>query len=126
MNDTDTSQSSMPVTELNHQSTELSGFEELHDRVIDALKQIFDPEIPVNIYDLGLIYTVNIDAEAKVDIEMTLTAPGCPVAQTFPGMIESQVNMVEGVGDTHVEVVWDPPWTQDRMTEAARLELGFF
>ena len=98
----------------------------LHEGAVEACRSVFDPEIPVNIYDLGLIYTVDIDPEAKVAIEMTLTAPGCPVAQTFPGMIESEVYQVEGVVDTHVEVVWDPPWTQDRMTEAAKLELGFF
>lgn len=112
--------------EFNHHSLELSGFDELHDRVILALREIYDPEIPVNIYDLGLIYRVDIDAQANIDIDMTLTAPGCPVAQTFPGMIESEINKLDGVNDTHVEVVWDPPWTQDRMTEAARLELGFF
>ena len=110
----------------NHSCGHLCGHDELHDKVIEALKQIYDPEIPVNIYDLGLIYRVDIDEDAMVEIEMTLTAPGCPVAQTFPGMIESEVNQVEGVKDSHVEVVWDPPWTQDRMTEAARLELGFF
>ena len=114
------------VSELNHQTFELSGFNDLHDDVIVALRDIYDPEIPVNIYDLGLIYRVDIDAQANVDIDMTLTAPGCPVAQTFPGMIESEINKLAGVTDTHVEVVWDPPWTQDRMTEAARLELGFF
>ncbi|MFT5110842.1 MAG: FeS assembly SUF system protein [Parasphingorhabdus sp.] len=116
----------LSVEDINHQSTELSGFDELHDHVIAALKEIFDPEIPVNIYDLGLIYTVNIDPEANVAIDLTLTAPGCPVAQTFPATIEGEVNSVEGVNETHVELVWDPPWTPDRMTEAAKLELGFF
>lgn len=100
--------------------------EALKEEIIAALKQVFDPEIPVNIYDLGLIYDVIIDDEANVDVKMTLTTPGCPVAQTFPGTVETAVNKVEGVNDCLVELVWDPPWTQERMTEAARLELGLF
>ena len=116
----------MVVEEFNHQFTDVSGFDELHGQVIEELKEIFDPEIPVNIYDLGLIYSVNIDPDANVSIEMTLTAPGCPVAQTFPGTVEAEVNKVDGVKDTHVELIWDPPWTPERMTEAAKLELGFF
>jgi FeS assembly SUF system protein len=111
---------------FNHRSSELGGHEALHEKVVEALKEIYDPEIPVNIYDLGLVYSINIDPQANVSIEMTLTAPGCPVAQTFPGTVEAEVNKVDGVADTTVELVWDPPWTQDRMTEAARLELGFF
>ncbi len=112
--------------QFNHGSTELSGFDALHEKVVEALKEIYDPEIPVNIYDLGLVYTINIDPDANVFIEMTLTAPGCPVAQTFPGTVEAEVNQVGGVASTRVELVWDPPWTPERMTEAARLELGFF
>lgn len=96
------------------------------ERIILALKGVFDPEIPVNIYDLGLIYSVDINSEGHVDVQMTLTTPGCPVAQTFPGTVEQAVNQVEGVQDCTVELVWEPPWTQDRMTEAARLELGIF
>ena len=99
--------------------------EQLKENVILALKQVFDPEIPVNIYDLGLIYDIAIK-EGHVHIQMTLTSPGCPVAQTFPGTVEQAVNQVEGVNDCTVELVWDPPWTQERMSEAARLELGFF
>lgn len=98
----------------------------IHEQVIAALKTVFDPEIPVNIYDLGLIYEVTVGAHDDIEIKMTLTSPGCPVAQTFPGTVEQAVNQVEGVHDCTVELVWDPPWTQDRMTEAARLELGFF
>lgn len=94
--------------------------------VIERLKQIFDPEIPVNIYDLGLIYNVDIDDNATAFIDMTLTAPGCPVAQTFPGTVENAVKEVTGISDARVELVWDPPWTMDRMTEAAKLELGMF
>ena len=126
MNEIPASEAGMPVSQFNHHSTELSGHEALHEKVVEALKEIYDPEIPVNIYDLGLVYSINIDPEAHVAIEMTLTAPGCPVAQTFPGTVEGEVNKVEGVADTSVELVWDPPWTQERMTEAARLELGFF
>lgn len=100
---------------------------ELKEAVITALKTVFDPEIPVNIYDLGLIYDVIIDEETfHVDIKMTLTSPGCPVAQTFPGTVEQTVLQVEGVAECTVELVWDPPWTQERMSEAARLELGMF
>lgn len=100
--------------------------EALKEAVIAGLKTVFDPEIPVNIYDLGLIYDVSINEEHHVNIQMTLTTPGCPVAQTFPGTVEQAVNQVEGVNDCTVELVWDPPWTQDRMTEVARLELGIF
>ncbi len=100
--------------------------EELNDAVIAALKTVFDPEIPVNIYDLGLIYDIKVDEKQHVAIQMTLTSPGCPVAQTFPGTVEKAVNEVEGVTDCSVELVWEPPWTQDRMTEAAKLELGMF
>ncbi|ASQ46665.1 SUF system Fe-S cluster assembly protein [Legionella clemsonensis] len=100
--------------------------EALKETVIAALKTVFDPEIPVNIYDLGLIYDITINEEQHVHIQMTLTTPGCPVAQTFPGTVEQTVNQVEGVNDCTVELVWEPPWTQERMTEAARLELGIF
>lgn len=98
----------------------------IREQVIAALKTVFDPEIPVNIYDLGLIYEVAVQENNDIQIQMTLTSPGCPVAQTFPGTVEQAVNQVEGVNDCTVELVWDPPWTQERMTEAARLELGFF
>ena len=98
----------------------------LKEAVILALKTVFDPEIPVNIYDLGLIYDVAVDAENHINIQMTLTSPGCPVAQTFPGTVEQAVNKVEGVSDCTVELVWEPTWTQERMSEAARLELGIF
>lgn len=98
---------------------------ELEVAVIDTLRTIFDPEIPVNIYDLGLIYGLALDRDtAHVDIQMTLTAPGCPVAQTFPGEVERRVMEVPGVQSAKVELVWDPPWTRDRMTEAAKLNLG--
>jgi FeS assembly SUF system protein len=98
----------------------------LKTAVIEALRNVYDPEIPVNIYDLGLIYKLNLDEQGRVDIEMTLTAPGCPVAQTFPGTVEQRVKEVPGVTDAHVEIVWDPPWDQDRMSEVARLQLGMY
>lgn len=96
----------------------------LKRQVIAALRTIFDPELPVNIYDLGLIYGLDIDAAGGVDIRMTLTAPGCPVAQSFPAQVEQTVAEVKGVTRAHVEIVWDPPWEPSRMTEAARLQLG--
>lgn len=99
----------------------------LEQRLVEAMRTIYDPEIPVNIYDLGLIYHIDAnEAEGVVYVEMTLTAPGCPVAQTFPGMVESRLQEVPGVEEVTVKLVWDPPWTQDRMSEAARLQLGMF
>jgi FeS assembly SUF system protein len=96
----------------------------LGENIVDALRGVFDPEIPVNIYDLGLIYKVDISDNGTVNIEMTLTAPGCPVAETFPGIVEQTVESVDGVTEAHVELVWDPPWTMEKMSEEARLELG--
>ena len=96
----------------------------LRERVIAALREVYDPELPVNIYDLGLIYGLEVDPQGSVAIRMTLTAPGCPVAQSFPGFVEHAVRKVEGVTAARVELVWDPPWCQDQMSEAARLELG--
>ena len=96
----------------------------LEENVVQALKRIYDPEIPVNIYDLGLIYGVDVDADNRVHVNMTLTSPGCPVAQTFPGMVECAVREVEGVKEACVELVWDPPWSKEKMSEAALFELG--
>jgi FeS assembly SUF system protein len=96
----------------------------LHAEIIAALKEVYDPEIPVNIYDLGLIYDVKIDDKGNVDVDMTLTTPGCPVAVTFPGIVERAVCEVDTVNSCTVELVWDPPWTQECMTEAAKLQLG--
>jgi FeS assembly SUF system protein len=97
---------------------------QLRENVIAALRTIFDPEIPVNIYDLGLIYVLDVDEEAKVSIRMTLTAPACPVAETFPGTVESRLYSVPGVSEVRVELVWDPPWTRDKLSEEAKLRLG--
>ncbi len=95
------------------------------DQVIEVLKTIFDPEIPVDIYELGLIYEVKISAEGKVDIDMTLTSPNCPVAESLPKEVEDKVAEMEGVESAKVQIVFDPPWTQDMMSEAAKLECGF-
>jgi len=96
----------------------------LETQIITALRSVYDPEIPVNIYDLGLIYDIRIDEDKHVHIDMTLTAPGCPVAGTFPGTVAEKVREVPEITDVSVELVWEPAWTQDRMSEAAKLELG--
>ncbi|QNO28300.1 SUF system Fe-S cluster assembly protein [Sphingopyxis sp. OPL5] len=96
---------------------------DLYEAVVNALKDIFDPEIPVNIYDLGLIYNVEID-EGHVVVTMTLTTPHCPVAESMPAEVELRVGAVPGVGDAEVNLVWDPPWSPDNMSDEARLELG--
>lgn len=97
----------------------------LKGAVIEALREVYDPEIPVNIYDLGLIYRLDVDeATGKVDIDMTLTAPACPVAESLPPYVRERVENLEGVHEVRLELVWDPPWSQDRMSEAAKLELG--
>jgi FeS assembly SUF system protein len=93
--------------------------------IIEALRGIYDPEIPVSIYDMGLIYEIRIAAGGAVEIDMTLTAPGCPVAVSLPIEVEEKVRKVRGVRDVVVEIVWDPPWTPDRMSEEAKLELGW-
>jgi FeS assembly SUF system protein len=98
--------------------------EALGERIIEALKTVYDPEIPVNIYELGLIYKIDVEDDNTVKIEMTLTSPGCPVAGSLPGEVEEKVRAVEGVKDAEVEVVWDPPWNPSMMTEEAQLELG--
>jgi len=92
--------------------------------VIDALHTVFDPEIPVNIYELGLIYDVTVDAQARVHVTMTLTSPACPSAQQLPVEVREKVQAIPGVRQANVEVVWDPPWTMDQMSDVARLQLG--
>ena len=96
----------------------------LRERVIDVLRTCYDPEIPVNIYELGLIYDVLVDDRGQVDIKMTLTSPACPVAGSLPGEVEIKVQALDGVVRTRVELGWDPPWDQDRMSDAAKLTLG--
>jgi FeS assembly SUF system protein len=99
--------------------------EELKEKVIEAIKTVYDPEIPVNIFDLGLIYEINVFPVNNIYIQMTLTSPACPSAQEIPGWVEEKVKAVEGVNEVTVELTFDPPYTQDMMSEAARLELGF-
>jgi len=97
---------------------------ELEDAVIEALRGVQDPEIPLNIYDLGLIYRLEVNPGGEVAIDMTLTAPACPVAGSMPGQVKAAVEAVPGVNAAQVELVWQPPWTQDRLSDAAKLELG--
>jgi FeS assembly SUF system protein len=98
----------------------------LRPHVIEALSKVFDPEMPVNVYDLGLVYEVIVDAAAAVGIRMTLTAPACPAAQFLPEQVKNAVQAVPGVADVKVDVVWEPPWSRERMSEAAKLQLGMF
>ena len=98
--------------------------DEIAPKVIEAMKTVYDPEIPVNIYEMGLIYDVLVDAAGKVGVKMTLTAPACPAAQSLPVEVRDKARSIEGVSDAKVEVVWDPPWTKDRMSDAAKLQLG--
>lgn len=100
--------------------------EHLRERIIDAMKTVYDPEIPVNIYDLGMVYEIEVRPDRSALVTMTLTSPACPVAGTLPGEVEEKLIEVEGVRGGKVELVWDPPWTPDRMSEAAKLELGMF
>lgn len=99
--------------------------EELKEKVIEKIKEIFDPEIPVNIWDLGLIYEVNVLPINNVQVVMTLTAPSCPAAQSLPHEVDQKIRTIEGVNDVYVEITWTPAWTKDRMSEVAKLELGF-
>jgi FeS assembly SUF system protein len=98
----------------------------LEPKVIDAISSVYDPEIPVNIWELGLVYELRVERTGVVNVKMTLTAPACPSAQTLPGEVENAVRQIEGVTDVKVEIVWEPPWTMDRMSEAAKLQLGMW
>lgn len=99
--------------------------EHLKTGIIEAIKTVFDPEIPVNIYDLGLIYEINVFPDFNVEVVMTLTSPNCPVAGTLPGDVEQKVKSVSGVNEVTIELVFEPPWSQEMMSEEAKLELGF-
>ena len=99
---------------------------DIRPQVIEALKTVFDPEIPVNIYEMGLIYDVLVDKDARVGVRMTLTAPACPAAQSLPLEVKQKAAAVPGVSEAKVEIVWEPPWTKDRMSEAAKLQLGLW
>ena len=99
--------------------------EDLESKVVAAIRTVFDPEIPVNIYELGLVYTIEIKPDFFVGVKMTLTAPGCPVAGSLPGEVEAKIKAVPGVSDAKVDLVWDPAWNPSMMSEAAKLQLGF-
>ena len=96
----------------------------LKDKVIKQIKTVYDPEIPVNIYELGLIYKIEIDDKNKVNVDMTLTSPNCPVAESLPKEVKDNIMIVEGVSDVNLNLVWEPPWDKDKMSEAAKLELN--
>ena len=98
---------------------------DLENKIVDTLKTIYDPEIPVDVYELGLIYEVRIDKKNKVEIDMTLTSPNCPVAETMPKEVEDKINALEEVSEAKVLIVFDPPWDQGMMSEVAKLQLGF-
>tara|TARA_B100000029_G_C17210628_1_gene827921 strand:- start:27 stop:332 length:306 start_codon:yes stop_codon:yes gene_type:complete len=97
---------------------------DLKSKVIEEIKKIYDPEIPVNIYELGLIYKLEVDQKNKVNVDMTLTSPNCPVAESLPNEVKNNIMKVEGVSDVDLKLVWEPPWDKDRMSEAAKLELN--
>jgi FeS assembly SUF system protein len=97
----------------------------LKGKAVEAMRKCYDPEIPVNIYDLGLIYETKVEPTGFVYVKMTLTAPGCPAAGVLPGEVEDRIRVLPSVTDVKVDVVWDPPWTKDMMSEAAKLQLGF-
>ena len=97
---------------------------DIKNKVIEEIKKIFDPEIPVNIYELGLIYNIVVDEKNKVDIDMTLTSPNCPVAESLPKQVKDSIMNVEGVSDVNLNLVWEPPWNKDKMSEVAKLELN--
>ena len=98
----------------------------MQPQIVEVLSTIFDPEIPVNIYELGLIYEIAVDADNRVGVRMTLTAPGCPAAQSLPVEVVTKLKHLPGITDAHVDIVWDPPWDKDRMSDAAKLQLGMF
>ena len=97
---------------------------DIKSQVIEAIKKIYDPEIPVNIYELGLIYKIDVDEKNKVNIDMTLTSPNCPVAESLPKNVKENIMKVEGISDVNLNLVWEPPWDKDKMSEAAKLELN--
>ena len=97
---------------------------DIKSKIIEAVKKIYDPEIPVNIYELGLIYKIDVDEKNKVNVDMTLTSPNCPVAESLPNEVNENIKKVEGVSDVNLNLVWEPPWDKDKMSEAAKLELN--
>ena len=115
-----------PTTETTAVVADAARTEALKPAILAAIRTVFDPEIPVNIMELGLVYDVWVDAAGVAGIRMTLTAPGCPAAQSLPVEVAHKVKAVPGVSDAKVDVVWDPPWTKDRMSDAAKLQLGMW
>jgi FeS assembly SUF system protein len=115
-----------PTTQTTAVVADAARTEALKPAILDAIRTVFDPEIPVNIMELGLVYDVWVDAGGVAGIRMTLTAPGCPAAQSLPVEVAHKVKAVPGVSDAKVDVVWDPPWTKDRMSDAAKLQLGMW
>ena len=97
---------------------------DIKSKVIEAVKKIYDPEIPVNIYELGLIYKIEVEEKNKVNVDMTLTSPNCPVAESLPKEVKDNIMKIEGVSDVNLNLVWEPPWNKDKMSEAAKLELN--
>tara|TARA_Y100000590_G_C15687395_1_gene1002130 strand:+ start:1826 stop:2128 length:303 start_codon:yes stop_codon:yes gene_type:complete len=97
---------------------------DIKNKIIEEIKKIYDPEIPVNIYELGLIYKIEVDDKNKVNVDMTLTSPNCPVAESLPNQVKDSIKNVEGVSDVNLNLVWEPPWDKDKMSEAAKLELN--
>jgi FeS assembly SUF system protein len=97
---------------------------EVRSKIIEEIKKIYDPEIPVNIYELGLIYKIEVDKENRVNIDMTLTSPNCPVAESLPKKVKDNIMRVEGVSEVNLNLVWEPPWSRDKMSETAKLELN--
>ncbi len=111
--------------EANHTDIQQAEVANLRDKVVNAIKSVYDPEIPVDIYELGLIYEINVYPINNVYVLMTLTSPSCPSAEVIPGEVEQKIKAIEGVNDVKVEITFDPPYSQDMMSEAAKLELGF-
>ena len=116
----------IPTSEMTYQTADQEVVKELREKIISQLREVYDPEIPVNIYELGLIYALNIDTSNNVDIHMTLTAPGCPVAPMIISQVETKVGKLPEINKVNIELVWDPPWNEDMMTDEAKLEVGIF
>ena len=122
----DTTTNPTPPEGLEAKVEEAARAQDLEEKVVAALRTCFDPEIPVNIYELGLIYKIDIDSAGAVAVRMTLTSPMCPVAGSLPGEVKARVESVPGVTSAKIDLVWEPPWDKDMMSEAARLQLGIF
>ena len=114
----------MAHTSIGTRKKKFKTMSDLKEKIITEIKKIYDPEIPVNIYELGLIYKIEVDDKKKVLIEMTLTSPNCPVAESLPNSVKENILKIDGVEDVELKLVWDPPWTKEKMSEAAKLELN--